>query len=199
MKMEPDRLLSRFRTNAGLPAKGETYGSWESMGISGHTAGHYLTVLSQQYASTGDEVYKERLEYMINELDTCQENFVNGFIGGLPDGDKALKKVKAGIIKSSGFDLNGVWAPFYNIHKTLIGLYDAYTIVGNKKAFDILVKYSDYLIDIISPLNPAEIQDMLNCEFGGMNEAFAKVYALTGDKKYLDASYNFYHSRVLGP
>ena len=29
-----------------------------------------------------------------------------------------------------------------------------------------------------------------------MNEAFAQVYALTGDKKFLDASYAFYHKRL---
>ena len=37
---------------------------------------------------------------------------------------------------------------------------------------------------------------VMNCEYGGMNEAFAQVYALTGDKKYLDASYAFYHKRL---
>ena len=92
MEMEPDRLLSNFRLNAGLTPKGESYGSWESMGIAGHTLGHYLTAMAQQYASTGDQKYKDRVDYIVNELDTCQVNFVNGFIGGMPGGDKVFKQ-----------------------------------------------------------------------------------------------------------
>lgn len=55
----------------------------------------------------------------------------------------------------------------------------------------VLINLSDYLADVIAPLSEEQMQTMLNCEYGGMNEAFAQVYALTGDKKYLDASYAF--------
>ncbi|KAF2514714.1 glycoside hydrolase family 127 protein [Flavobacterium zhairuonense] len=40
---------------------------------------------------------------------------------------------------------------------------------------------------------------MLDCEHGGMNEALANVYAITGNKKYLDLSQRFYHEKVLVP
>ena len=52
LEMDMDRLLSNFLKNAGLEPKGESYGSWESMGIAGHTLGHYLSAVAQQYAST---------------------------------------------------------------------------------------------------------------------------------------------------
>lgn len=58
---------------------------------------------------------------------------------------------------------------------------------------------ADYLVDVLAGLTDEQVQTMLNCEFGGMNEAFAQVYALTGDKKYLDASYRFYHRRLMEP
>ncbi|NDV58481.1 glycoside hydrolase family 127 protein [Bacteroides sp. 519] len=196
LELEPDRLLSNFRKNAGLTPKAEPYGSWESMGIAGHTLGHYLTAASQQYAATGDERFKERVDYIVTELDTCQINFVNGFIGGMPGGDKVFKEVKKGIIRSKGFDLNGIWVPWYNEHKTMMGLSDAYLLAGNKKAKEVLINLSDYLADVVSTLNDEQIQTMLDCEYGGMNEAFAQVYALTGDKKYLDASYVFYHKKL---
>ncbi|WP_082211974.1 glycoside hydrolase family 127 protein [Parabacteroides timonensis] len=196
MELDMDRLLSNFRKNADLEPKAESYGSWEAMGIAGHTLGHYLTALSQQYASTGDEECKRRVDYIVSELDSCQINFVNGFIGGMPGGDKVFKEVKKGIIRSKGFDLNGIWVPWYNEHKTMMGLSDAYLLVGNETAKKVLVNLSDYLADIISGLSNEQIQEMLNCEYGGMNEAFAQVYALTGDKKYLDASYKFYHERL---
>lgn len=197
LEMDMDRLLSNFLKNAGLEPKAKSYGSWESMGIAGHTLGHYLTAVSQQYASTGDERFKQRVDYIVHVLDSCQTNFVNGFIGGMPGGDKVFKEVKRGIIRSAGFDLNGIWVPWYNEHKTMMGLSDAYLLTGNEMAKKVLVNLSDYLVDVISALTKEQMQTMLNCEFGGMNEAFAQVYALTGDKKYLDASYAFYHERLM--
>ncbi len=195
-ELDLDRLLSNFRKNANLKPKAEPYGSWESMGIAGHTLGHLLTAMSQHYAATGDEIFKAKIDYVVNELDFCQINFVNGFIGGMPGGDKVFKEVKKGIIRSMGFDLNGIWVPWYNEHKTMMGLNDAYLLAGNETAKKVLINLSDYLADVIAPLSEEQMQTMLNCEYGGMNEAFAQVYALTGDKKYLDASYAFYHKRL---
>lgn len=192
-ELDLDRLLSNFRKNANLKPKAEPYGSWESMGIAGHTLGHLLTAMSQHYAATGDEIFKEKINYVVNELDSCQMNFVNGFIGGMPGGDKVFKEVKKGIIRSMGFDLNGIWVPWYNEHKTMMGLNDAYLLAENETAKKVLINLSDYLADVIVSLSEEQMQTMLNCEYGGMNEAFAQLYALTGDKKYLDASYAFYH------
>ena len=199
LEMDMDRLLSNFLKNAGLEPKGESYGSWESMGIAGHTLGHYLSAVAQQYASTGDERFKQRVDYIVHELDSCQQYFVNGFIGGMPGGDRVFKQVKKGIIRSAGFDLNGLWVPWYNEHKTMMGLNDAYLLAGNETAKKVLVNLADYLVDVLAGLTDEQVQTMLNCEFGGMNEAFAQVYALTGDKKYLDASYRFYHRRLMEP
>ncbi|MDR2118564.1 MAG: glycoside hydrolase family 127 protein [Tannerellaceae bacterium] len=196
LELDMDRLLSNFRKNAGLTPKAEPYGSWESMGIAGHTLGHYLTAASQQYAATGDGRFRERTDYIVAELDSCQAYFVNGFIGGMPGGDKVFKEVKKGIIRSKGFDLNGIWVPWYNQHKTMTGLHAAYLLTGNETARKVLVHLADYLADIVAGLSDEQIQLMLDCEYGGMNEAFAQVYALTGDRKYLDASYVFYHKKV---
>ena len=54
LELDADRLLHNTRKYAGLEPKGELYGGWESRGIAGHTLGHYLTALSQQYAASGD-------------------------------------------------------------------------------------------------------------------------------------------------
>jgi hypothetical protein len=78
----------------------------------------------------------------------------------------------------------------------MMGLNDAYLLAGNETAKKVLINLSDYLADVIAPLSEEQMQTMLNCEYGGMNEAFAQVYALTGDKKFLDASYAFYHKRL---
>jgi DUF1680 family protein len=72
----PDRLLSIFRANANLDTRGaEPVGSWENATgyLRGHYAGHFMSMLAQAYAGTGDEVYKQKLDYMVAALAECQE------------------------------------------------------------------------------------------------------------------------------
>ena len=58
-----------------------------------------------------------------------------------------------------------------------MGLNDAYLLAGNKTAKKVLVNLADYLVDVLAGLTDEQVQTMLNCEFGGMNEALAQVYA----------------------
>mgnify|MGYP002247718798 CR=1 FL=1 len=44
------------------------------------------------------------------------------------------------------------------------------------------------MIRLISKLSDEQIQDMLRSEHGGLNETFADVAAITGDKRYLETS-----------
>ncbi|MFC0505431.1 beta-L-arabinofuranosidase domain-containing protein [Micromonospora costi] len=70
----PDRMLHLFRANAGLPAPGTWPGGWDTPNhlLRGHFTGHYLTMLSQAYAATGEEVFLDKLDYLVEELGTCQ-------------------------------------------------------------------------------------------------------------------------------
>ena len=72
----PDRILSIFRANAGLDTKGaQAVGSWESRTgyLRGHFAGHFMSMLSQAYAGTGDPVFKQKLDYIVRGLAECQD------------------------------------------------------------------------------------------------------------------------------
>src|SRR6266487_2495641 len=81
--LDPNRLLHRFYTNAGLPAKGDVYGGWESEGLSGHTMGHYLSAISMMYASTGNVEFKKRVDYIVDELARCQAVRKTGYVGAI--------------------------------------------------------------------------------------------------------------------
>lgn len=197
LELQDTRLASDFYKNAGLTPPAEPYGGWETSGISGHTLGHVLTAFAQQYVATGDQRFKVKGDSLVDMLAVCQDKLGNGFIGGMPGGNKIFEEVKKGEIRSAGFDLNGLWSPWYNIHKTMMGLADMYELTGNKKALDVLVKFSNYLAGVIEPLSDEQMQEMMNCEFGGMNEAFAQVYSFTGNKRFLDAGKKFYHKRVM--
>ena len=199
LSMNPDRLLAPFLREAGLTSKAPSYTNWENTGLDGHIGGHYLSALSMMYAATGDTAVYNRLNYMLNELHRAQQAVGTGFIGGTPGSLQLWKDIKAGNIRAGGFDLNGKWVPLYNIHKTYAGLRDAYLYAGSDLARQMLVDFTDWMIDITSDLSDEQIQDMLRSEHGGLNETFADVAEITGDKKYLKLARRFSHKLILDP
>lgn len=199
LSLEPDRLLSWFRKEAGLKPKAPVYGGWESEGLAGHSLGHYLSACSRMYLVTGDRHFLERVNYVVDELDTCQMANGNGYVAAIPNGKELFAEVSRGDIRSAGFDLNGGWSPWYTVHKLFAGLRDSYLYCGNKKAKDIMVRLAGWVYETTKNLDEAQWQKMLVCEYGGMNEVMANVYALTGDKKYLELAKKFYDHVVLDP
>jgi uncharacterized protein len=199
LTIEPNRLLHRFYENAGLPTKGDVYGGWESEGLSGHTMGHYLSACSMMYASTGDIRFFDRVNYLVDQLAICQAARKTGYVGAIPKEDSIFGKVERGEIKTTGFDLNGGWSPWYTVHKLMAGLVDAYLYCDNKNALGIAVKMADWTGHILQNLNDDQLQKMLACEFGGMNDVLVNIYSVTGNKKYLGLSYKFQHKAILGP
>lgn len=199
MAMEPDRLLAPFLREAGLTPKASSYTNWENTGLDGHIGGHYISALSMMYAATGDTAIYNRLNYMLNELHRAQQAVGTGFIGGTPGSLQLWKEIKAGNIRAGGFDLNGKWVPLYNIHKTYAGLRDAYLYAGSDLARQMLVALTDWMIDITAGLTDQQMQDMLRSEHGGLNETFADVAEITGNKKYLELARRFSHKVILDP
>jgi DUF1680 family protein len=196
--LKPDRLLHRFYKNAGLPVKDSVYKGWESDGVSGHTLGHYLSATSMMYVATGYADFKNRVNYIVDELQKCQLARKTGYIGAIPNEDTIFGKVSRGEITSSGFDLNGGWSPWYTVHKVMAGLCDAYLYCDNRLALELVTGMADWVYNTINHLSDSARLKMLNCEYGGMNDVLANIYAFTGNKKYLDLSYKFYDEFVMG-
>lgn len=197
LQLKPDRLLSEFRVHSGLKPRAEKYGGWESSGLAGHTLGHYLSACALQYAATHDAEYLNRVNYIVDELDECQKARKTGYVGAIPREDSVFAEVSQGIIRSRGFDLNGAWSPWYTVHKVMAGLLDAYLYADNDKALRINIGLSDWTAETLKNLNDEQLQKMLLCEYGGMNDVLVNTYALTGNRKYLDLSYKFHDRRVL--
>lgn len=200
LNYEPDRLLARFRTEAGLEPKAEHYKGWEAQTLAGHSLGHYLSACALMYQTTGDSQFMDRINYIVDELEIIQNADGDGYLGAFPNGKKIFEEeVAKGNIRSQGFDLNGIWAPFYTHHKVLAGLRDAYHLCGNKKALPIATKFADWIGTIVFPLTDEQVQDMLRCEFGGIQEPLAELYADTGDEKYLKLARVFHHKSIIDP
>jgi DUF1680 family protein len=199
LSMDADRLLAPYLKEAGLKPKKENYPNWENTGLDGHIGGHYISALALMYASTGDDKIKQRLDYMIDELERCQNLSGNGYLSGVPNGKKIWKEIADGNIRSATFGLNDRWVPLYNIHKIYSGLRDAYWYADSEKAKKMLVKLTDWMADEVFALSDDQIQDMLRSEHGGLNEVFADVYEITKNPKYLKLARRFSHFAILDP
>ncbi len=214
LKLDMDRIMYRFRERAGLTPKADDgYGSWEGPGrqLTGAIAGHYLSAVSYMYAATGDSQFKDRAAYLVNEYKEVQDKQGDGYIGALMgnpprgtqggpiDGKTLFQQLTQGDIRSSAFDLNGMWSPWYVEHKLFAGLRDAYRQTGNRAALDTSLKFAAWIESIVGGLNPAQLQRMLGTEFGGINESLADLYADTGDDRWLKLSQRFHHDAIVNP
>jgi DUF1680 family protein len=204
LALEPDRMLAYLRRSAKLEPKAQGYGGWDGDGrqLTGHIAGHYLSGVSLAWASTGDVRFKDRANYIVNELKLIQDAQGDGYIGALMDRDRTdgkllFQELTKGIIRSGGFDLNGMWSPWYVQHKIFAGLRDAYRRTGNRTALDVEIKFAAWAESILAPLSDEQIQRMLATEFGGMNEVLADLYADTGDPRWLALAGKFHHAAII--
>src|SRR6516164_9488677 len=206
LQLEPDRMLAYLRQRAGLEPKAKPYGGWDGAGrqLTGRIAGHYLSAVSLMWAATGDPRFKERADYLGSELKTIQDAQGDGYLGALMDNQGVDGKVRflelcKGIIRSGGFDLNGLWSPWYVEHKIFAGLRDAYRYTGNRTALEIEIKLARWVESIVLKLDDEQTQKMLATEFGGMNEVTADLYADTGDPRWLNLSGKFEHRAIIDP
>ena len=199
LALDADRLLAPYLKGAGLTPKADNYSNWENTGLDGHIGGHYVSALSYMVAATGNQEISARLDYVLSELKRCQDARQDGYVGGVPNPNEIWGQIAKGDIRANSFGLNNRWVPLYNIHKIYAGLRDAYLIAGRQQAKEMLVKLTDWMVNEVSKLSDEQIQQMLISEHGGLNESFADVAELTGDKKYLKLAHQFSDQRILQP
>jgi hypothetical protein len=208
MSLDCDRLLARFRENAGLAPKGAVYGGWESDTIAGHTLGHYLSALALMHAQTRDAECKRRADYIVAELALCQQQSADGYVAAVgrrrnglveTDGKSLFDDVRKGEIDPRFGNLNGGWAPLYNIHKQLAGLLDAHAHTGNAQALAVALGMAGYLDELFKHLTEAQTQTVLDCEYGGLQETIAELYARTGELRWRDLARRLRHKKSFAP
>ena len=205
--LDPERFLHNFYLSAGLDAPKPGYGGWESNGIAGHSLGHWLSAVSIIVANTGDGELTTSLDHCLAEMARIQRAHGDGYCGGttverdgeILDGKIVFEEVRRGEIRSGGFDLNGGWVPLYTWHKIHAGLIDVHRLTNHATALPIMLGIADYLGTILEGLDETQLQRVLDAEHGGLNEAYADTYALTGDPRWLRLARRIYHRAVLDP
>jgi DUF1680 family protein len=140
------------------------------------------------YAATGDRRLKERADSLVAELAKCQAALRGGYLSAFPE--DYLDRVEA---------RKPVWAPWYTLHKILAGLLEVHVHCGNAQALEVATKFADWAKARTDRLSDEQMQRMHGTEHGGINEALANLYGLTGEEKYLTLARRFNHVAVLGP
>lgn len=67
-------IVDTLATGPIVPLKpnGEIYVGNESQGVSGHSLGDHLSACSMMYVASGDKRFKQKVDYIVNELDECK-------------------------------------------------------------------------------------------------------------------------------
>jgi len=177
-----DRLVHNFRVTAGLPSSAEPLGGWEAPNVElrGHFTGHFLSAVGLTYASTGDAALKAKGDAIVADLAKCQEKFGNGYLSAFPD--SFFDRLRDG---------NGVWAPFYTLHKIMAGNLDMYTYCHNEQALAVAEGMARWIGHWTTGISDAHMQRILLTEFGGMEEVLFNLAAATGKFQYFGIARRF--------
>lgn len=198
LQLDTKRLLHSFRNNAGVYSENEggyftmkKLGGWESLDcdLRGHTTGHILSGLAMLYASTGDDRYRLKADSLVQGLAEVQKVLSQqGYISAYPLNliDRAIEGKR-------------VWAPWYTLHKIYSGLIDQYLYCNNQTALDIMKQAASWAYAKLKPLSAEKLAVMLRNEFGGINDTFYNLYAITGNPEHLKLAEIFYHHAALDP
>lgn len=192
-----NQLLHSFRTTSGVFAGREggymtvkKLGGWESLDceLRGHITGHLLSAYSLMYAATGSEVFKLKGDSLVNGLAEVQRVNSNGYVSAFPE-ELINRNIRA----------TSVWAPWYTLHKIFSGLIDQYLYADNHQALEVVKGMGNWAYHKLKPLDEETRRKMIRNEFGGINESFYNLYALTGDGRYRWLAEFFYHNEVIDP
>ena len=194
MKLENRYLLRNFLLEAGLiSGRGmdlNAMGGWEdpSCQLRGHFLGHWLSAAATRWQETGDEEIRAKALAIIDQLEICQRENGDGWVGPIPE--KYLVWIGKG---------KNIWAPQYTVHKLLMGLTDAYRIFGCEKALRIADGMGDWFLNWSGQYTREEFDNILDVETGGMLEIWADMLCFTGKEKYRELLKRYYRARLFDP
>lgn len=186
LELDANCLLQNFYLEAGIilpglqvvdnPETANLHWGWEAptCQLRGHFLGHWISAAAKLIAADGEPELRVKLDNIVSELARCQELNGGEWVGSIPE------KYFTRLIKNQY-----IWSPQYVMHKTIVGLSDAYIYAGNTQALDILSHLSDWYITWTEKAAETNPHAVYAGEEAGMLEVWAQLYQLTKDEKYL--------------
>ena len=202
LSTDVEDYLHNFRRAAGLEPRGRALIGWDSPDglLRGHTSGHYLSALAKCWRATGDGRVLGMARAMIAGLAECQHGLeqkgcAKGFLPAYDEQQFDLLEVYTPYPK--------IWAPYYTLHKILAGLLDAYELCGIDAALGLARGIGDWAGARLGKLGHEQLTRMWGIyiagEYGGMNEALARLSVVTGDESYARTARLFDNDRLFFP
>ncbi len=157
---------------------------WETPGslLRGHFVGHWLSAAAREIAVTGDAHLRATLGEVLDGLELCQRENGDGWVFAIPPA--FLDRLADG---------REVWAPQYDMHKTLMGLVDVSRELGDDRARQIAHAAARRLLGWARTFDDDSFQRILEVETGGMLEVWADLLEATGDPMYLELLDRYTH------
>jgi uncharacterized protein len=132
----------------------------------------------------------------VDGIRTDYWNWGEGYISAYPPDQFIMLEGGA----TYGTDNTRIWAPYYTLDKILAGLMDIYEVSGNEKALEIVKGMGSWVHARLSQLPTETLISMWNRyiagEYGGMNDAMARLYRLTNEPAYLETAQLFDNIRM---
>ena len=208
-RLDAPRLLHNFRQNAGLPTGtvDNPFGGWEAPAdgkrgteLRGHFTGHFLSASAQLYASTGDQEAKAKGDELVAELAKCQSKLGGGYLSAFPH--ELFDRLENLAGKPRSQDPNAPqlpWAPFYTVHKIMAGMLDMHQLAGNKQALQVLEGMAGWADKWSASKSEEHMQEILNTEYGGMQEVLYNLAAVTNNDQWAKAGDRFTKKSFFNP
>ena len=199
--LDPDRMLRSFRLNYGVAAR-RAVGGWEDPGVPYPRPRDRSPAVRPRAGLRGHRNHAgdppagaAKGDYLVAELRALQQkarlvSYSKGYLSAFPE-------VFFDYLDEGQYDR--IWSPYYMIHKYLAGLIDQYQLAGNGQALEAAAQLADWVDARTRRLPLAHMQAILEVEFGGLPEALANLYAITGERRYLATAQRFWHARFLDP
>ena len=207
LELDANCLLQNFYLEAGIvlpglqvvdnPETANLHWGWEAptCQLRGHFLGHWISAAAKLIAADGEPELRVKLDNIVSELARCQELNGGEWVGSIPE------KYFTRLIKNQY-----IWSPQYVMHKTIVGLSDAYIYAGNTQALDILSHLSDWYItwtEKAAETNPHAVyadaglfrklkegkDSLTNCHANAsipFTHGAAKMYEITGGSDWLE-------------
>jgi DUF1680 family protein len=99
---------------------------------------------------------KQRVDYIVGELHDCQNAGKTGLVCAFPDNSAQIDNLVAG--------RHAVGVPWYTLHKLFAGLRDAHVFCDNALALSVLVRATDWAVDVTKDMTDDQFQRMLGVE-----------------------------------
>lgn len=180
LRLKTENILQNHLLEAGVridrPYE-QMHQGWESphCQLRGHFAGHWLSAAAQFAAVDRDPFLTARTGQEVQELKRIQTLNHGQWVGSIPE--KYFTMLADG---------QPVWSPQYTLHKTMMGLMDAWRYTQDQDALTVLRNsadwYSSWTEKLIAEGRGAAVY---GGECAGMLELWADLYGITNDPRHL--------------